>query len=170
MVDLETLSTKCNAAILAIGAVKFDAERRVYNKFYQAVLTAVMPGGFHVSSDTLSWWTKQSEEARGVFTDPNACTIDDALVSFANWALLNDDIKNLYMWGNGAAFDNAILSTAYDICGWPQPWMFWNDRCYRTMKAQHRDVDFVRLGTFHNALHDAESQAEHLLAMEITLE
>jgi len=48
--------------------------------------------------------------------------------------------------------------------------MFWNDRCYRTMKAQHRDVDFVRLGTFHNALHDAESQAEHLLAMEITLE
>ena len=116
------------------------------------------------------WLSSNGVEWTRVFTDPNACTIDKALVSFANWALLNDDIKHLYVWGNGAAFDNAILSTAYDICDWPQPWMFWNDRCYRTMKAQHRDVDFVRLGTYHNALDDAESQAEHLLAMEIYLE
>ena len=67
------------------------------------------------------------------------------------------------MWGNGAAFDNAILSTAYALCEIEPPWIYWNDRCYRTVKSLNRSIPFIRLGTHHNALSDAESQATHLM-------
>lgn len=183
MVDLETLSTRTNAAIIAIGAVKFDVERRVYDKFYRAV---ALPcdlrledllldvdddwDGFHVSADTVLWWTKQDKAARAVFTDPAAVPVQEALLMFANWATRNAAAKTIKLWGNGAAFDNAILSTAYDLCRMIQPWMFYNDRCYRTIKAQHPDVPLARIGTYHNAVNDAESQAAHLLAMHARLD
>jgi hypothetical protein len=170
MVDLETLSTHCNAAILAIGAVKFDAKRKVYDRFYQVVDTPPDQEGFDISSDTLHWWTKQSEEARAVFTDPSRVPITTALKQFFKWAMSDtEDVKDIRVWGNGAAFDNVILSTAYQLCDLKQPWMFWNDRCYRTMKNMNRTVGLTRIGTHHNAVDDAESQAVHLLAMEIEL-
>ena len=177
MVDLETLSTKCNAAIIAIGAVKFNHDRKVYDWFYQAVETSVsvytsIEGKFHVSSDTLHWWSQQSEEARAVFTDPDKIPIFNALSKFTAWALEGTTVEDLRIWGNGASFDNAILSTAYDLCGMEQPWKFWNDRCYRTMKNIYPTavvVSINRKGIFHNAVDDAESQATHLLAMEVPL-
>ena len=169
MVDLETLSTSFNATILAIGAVKFDADKKVYDKFYQVVKTPPDVEGFHISSDTLDWLSKQSEEARTVFTDPAAVDISEALMAFHYWAIKNTVIKDIRLWGNGASFDNVILSTAYEICALPKPWMFWNDRCYRTMKSLNRTVGITRMGTHHNALDDAETQAIHLLAMEIEL-
>lgn len=182
MLDLETLSTLHNARILAIGAVMFSTENGVYDRFYQAVEspsldswaeTVAFSGwtdaqGFHVSRDTLNWWREQSEEAKAVFTDPNAAKIDKALLSFSQWVWsAAPDDRHVRMWGNGAGFDNVILSTAYRLCNMAQPWKFYNDRCYRTVKNMHPLVEFVRKGTYHNALDDAESQAEHLLAMNV---
>ena len=169
MVDLETLSTRTNATILAIGAVKFDTERKVYHRFYEAVQTPTGIPGFHISGDTMDWWAQQSEEARKVFVDPNAVPIDVALTEFASWATSDCNKKDIRIWGNGAAFDNAILSTAYTLCEIEQPWNFWNDRCYRTMKHLVPGPALIRSGTHHNAVDDAESQALHLLAMEIEL-
>jgi exodeoxyribonuclease VIII len=45
------------------------------------------------------------------------------------------------------------------------PWPFWKDKCYRTVKGIWKDIKLDRVGTHHNALHDAESQAEHLIAI-----
>lgn len=69
------------------------------------------------------------------------------------------------VWGNGASFDNVILRGAYARNSTPAPWAWWNDRCYRTIKALHREVPMERLGTHHNALDDAISQALHLIRM-----
>lgn len=178
MLDLETLSTQYNARILAIGAVKFDAEG-VHEKFYQAVsgppLEPLMQDhidddGFHISNATLTWWAQQGEKARTVFTDPNAVTIWSALMAFSTWAIEDvESIKDICMWGNGASFDNVILSTAYQIAGLRQPWMYYNDRCYRTVKNLYPHAQLVRTGTHHNALDDAESQAQHLIAMGVNL-
>lgn len=173
MVDLETLSTRTNARILSIGAVKFNTAQGVYAEFYRAVYAPPIEqlrlfntaGGFDVSHSTLEWWGGQSEEARKVFNDPDALFIDSALMAFTSWALHHDDKKDVKLWGNGASFDNAILSTAYALCGLEQPWAFWNDRCYRTVKNLHKDVPFLHTGTHHNALDDAISQACHLLEM-----
>ena len=171
MVDLETLSTRSNARILAIGAVKFTPERGVYDRFYRAIFTpsiAVVEkfndvGGFHVSKSTLDWWRDQSIEARAVFADPDSMFIDGALMSFTNWVSEDTPKRDAIMWGNGASFDNSILSTAYALCGLEQPWEFWNNSCYRTLKNAFPEVSFERIGVHHNAVDDAESQARHLL-------
>ena len=171
MLDLETLSTNSNAAIIAIGAVKFDGERggEVYDKFYQAVTGVAELEGFHVKQSTLDWWAEKSEEARAVFTDQNAVDLPTALLAFYHWAIKGTKVKDIRMWGNGSDFDNVILTSAYGICNMVRPWEHWNSRCYRTIKNQNRNVPMNRTGTFHNALDDAESQANHLLAMGLTL-
>lgn len=48
--------------------------------------------------------------------------------------------------------------------GLEQPWAFWNDRCYRTLKARS-ELKIARTGTHHNALDDAKSQALHLITI-----
>lgn len=180
MLDLETISTLPNARIIAIGAVKFSSDKGIYDKFYQAVETPpldalrLMPShidcqGFHVAAETVQWWTEQSAEARTVFSDPNAVYAITALEAFSQWALLEDPIKTVQMWGNGASFDNVILSSGYRLLNLEQPWFFWNDNCYRTMKKRHPNVQLERIGTHHNALADAETQAEHLLKMGVEL-
>lgn len=178
MLDLETLSTAYNARILAIGAVMFEPDDKIYGKFYQAVKAPPAENGlvpctdalgFHISAQTLSWWESQSIEARAVFSDPNAVDIQTALTSFSTWILTAGRVEDIRLWGNGASFDNVILSTAYQLTGLEQPWKFYNDRCYRTVKNLYPDVPLVRTGTYHNALDDAETQAEHLLNMKVTL-
>lgn len=178
MLDLETVSTQPNARIIAIGAVKFAPDKGVYDKFYQAVkvfplepwIYSHIDGmGFHVDHQTIKWWTQQSPEARAVFTDPNAVDIDYVLDVFSTWLLLEDAVETVHLWGNGASFDNVILAQAYRLRNIDMPWKFWNDRCYRTVKNLYPNVHMERRGTHHNALDDAETQAEHLLKMGASL-
>ena len=68
-----------------------------------------------------------------------------------------------HIWGNGAAFDNVVLASAFRATGMQVPWAFWNDRCYRTVKSLFSNVKLKRSGTHHNALDDAVTQAKHLL-------
>jgi hypothetical protein len=70
---------------------------------------------------------------------------------------------SLQIWGNGADFDNVILSSAYRNTGHVTPWGTYKNRCYRTIKSANRHVAMARTGTHHNALDDAKSQAQHLI-------
>jgi exodeoxyribonuclease VIII len=67
------------------------------------------------------------------------------------------------VWGNGADFDNVILGNAYLAVNKPRPWSFWNNRCYRTVRAMAPNIDYVRPVIAHHALHDARAQALHLI-------
>ncbi len=160
MVDLETIDTSPTSAIISIGAVYFD-EQTVYTDtaFYRPVdMFSSIGCGLTHSDETLGWWGGRSEEARSVFTDPHRVSLPEALSAFALW--ISPDAK---VWGNGAAFDNAILAVAYRAVGLPLPWKFWNDRCYRTATAgvpRNRKQQ----GVHHNARDDAISQAFHLVA------
>jgi hypothetical protein len=174
MLDLETLSTRHNARILAIGAVLFD-EEGVFEKFYTPVKVpnpdrlGKMKTPFDVSTATMEWWSEQSEEAQAVFWDPDAVDIEVALEMFSDWLTTNTDPAQVRVWGNGADFDNPTLATAYDIMGFKAPWRFYNNRCYRTVKNLFPNVKMKRTGTYHNALDDAESQANHLLHMGVKI-
>lgn len=174
MVDLETLSTAPNARIIAIGAVKFEPGEGVYDNYYQAIKTPrledldqidwIDDDGFHVSKASLQWWKEQTDRAQMVFIDPNAIPIADALDSFTKWVTSEEPADKIRLWGNGASFDNVILASAYRLCNKEQPWRFWNDRCYRTVKNMYPMIPTQRLGTHHNALDDAATQATHLVA------
>lgn len=169
MLDLETMGTKPNAPIISIGAVKFTKDGLIppeeAGEFYINVdLQSAVDSGAAIDTNTIAWWMKQSDDARRrVFssTDPTL-PIAEALMGFSSW-LINSPSDPL-VWGNGAAFDNVILAESYRRCRIQEPWRFWSDRCYRTMKGVFHNVmppEFE--GVAHNALHDARHQARHLL-------
>ena len=174
MLDLETMDTKATAAIISIGAVKFDAERGVYDKFHIHVdLQDNIDSGRTLSGSTIMWWVGQGEDARKQLASGVGVELWGALTQFSDWVCgpsgeedweLDGPVDgDVLMWGNGAAFDNTILANAYQTTGFDAPWKFDNDRCYRTMKNLAPDVELKRIGTLHNAQDDAESQALHLL-------
>lgn len=162
MLDLETMGNGNRAAIIAIGAVIFDSQNVEQEGFYaQVSLDSSVRQGMEMDTSTILWWLQQSEEARAAFkNNDNAMSLSTVLNDFAIWLEKFGDVQ---MWGNGAAFDNTILSAAYRKCGQKQPWPFWNDRCYRTFKAMFPDVKASRFGTHHNAIDDARTQAWHLI-------
>jgi len=164
MVDLETLDTIASAAILSIGAVEFDpVSDKIGKTFYQVINTqSCIDAGLTVNKDTVEWWMGQEARARDVLVEAKTATLTlkDVLEEFSSWWKNRDAV---YLWGNGAAFDNAILSYAYRAVGLEQPWKFWNDRCYRTLKSLAPEANEIkRLGTYHNALDDAISQVKHM--------
>ena len=164
MLDLETLSTKSNACILSIGACFFN-EETIGAEFYQPVwvLGQNTKYGRHVSTETVEWWSKQSEEARKVFHEP-AVDLQQALLSFRKWVYENADGEKIEMWGNGADFDCVILGNAYEAVGVEKPWSYGLNRCYRTLKnvVKLRPGFGIpeRQGIHHNALADAIYQAQ----------
>ncbi len=160
MLDLETMSTAPNAAIVAIGAAAFS-QNEIVSQFYCAVdLESSESFGLKIDAATVTWWLKQSKEAQsGLFQYPH--DLDMALLNFSKWFPGGAQI-----WGNAAAFDNVILANAYSACEMKQPWMHWDDRCYRTIKSLcPADIKIKHDGEQHNALVDAVAQAEHLIQM-----
>lgn len=165
MLDLETLGTEPFAPILSIGACTFHlgdvTGEPITDTFYQAIdIESSLKLGMRPSGATLKWWMNQSEDARSVFQDPAACSLPDALDAFTDWV----NSRPVQVWGNSARFDCGLLAAAYRACSKELPWQFWNERCYRTMKnlPGASSVSLQRMGTHHNALDDAMSQADHL--------
>jgi hypothetical protein len=168
MIDLETLGTAADSVILSIGAVRFDSEGGELGEvFYRRVdIDSCLFYGLHVKGRTLLWWLEQSEKAREAIYSEDGISLFDALSDLSDFIQEGDRV-----WGNGAAFDNAILAYAYSQTGIPTPWPHYNDRCYRTIKNLVPDV---RKPTFegieHNALDDAINQAKHLQAILSSLQ
>jgi len=157
MLDLETMGTTPTSAIIAIGAVCFD--KKIKGKFYGVVdLQSSVDVGLTVDASTIMWWMQQSDAARKAFKR-KGINLVDALIEFQDWIG-----KDAIVWGNGAAFDNVLLASAYRLTGLNIPWDFYNDRCYRTMKSLHKNVKPPKFkGTPHRADDDAAHQARHLI-------
>lgn len=162
MLDLETMGTAFNSPIVAIGAVRFDPKSEAIGEtFYQLIdLQSCVDAGLPLDASTVIWWMRQGDSARGQICNPSLerSSIKDALFDFALWLQPEDKV-----WGNGVDFDNVILANAYkSVLKTEQPWKFWNNRCYRTVKNLKPNIELVREGTHHNCLDDAISQAKHL--------
>lgn len=167
MLDLETMGNGSSAAICAIGAVEFDLESGALGReFYTIVnLESSVKAGGVIDASTVLWWMKQSDAARDEL-QRNGNKIELALVMFSEWLDgCGVEPKELCIWGNGAAFDNVILRSAYEKTEIKTPWDFWGDRCYRTAKNLLPSVEMVRIGLHHCAVDDARDQARHLIEL-----
>ena len=165
MVDLETMGNESNAAIVSIGAVRFDS-KGLYREFEMvADLTSCIKRGLSISGDTVYWWLKQSKEAREALGDGYGKDILHAVGQFKGFVENTPNFQGI--WGNGATFDNVILSNAFKACYLEVPWPFWSDKCYRTMKAMLPDPGLppIDKSKAHNALEDAKYQAKYLMAI-----
>jgi len=179
MVDLETLDTSATAIVLSIGLASFSLEKGITDRADLVLRIDDQEEVGRTRSDaTVAWWADQSPEARKVLDDAENCNKDthETLIMLGDWL---GPVPIL--WGNGAAFDNAILQNLYESFNIEPPWKHWHNRCYRTLKdlgekkiARLRGEYIIepepsRRGTHHNAMDDATYQAECALRYLRTL-
>ena len=135
MIDLETLATSPNAAVLTIGAVKFDPfnndiDNSTCEKLYIRVdLDSCDELGLEVNDDTIAWWAQQSKEAQEeAFSPEGRIHIREAfnqLYKFC-WGAKR-------VWSHGASFDTVICENIFRKLNKACPWKFWEVRCTRTL-------------------------------------
>jgi len=157
MIDLETLSQKKTAAVVSIGACKFD-ERGILDTFYCNIdPISCREVGLHIQQETIDWWRKQKSEAYKALKN-NRKSLTEALTEFKIWY----GSKSVPTWGNSNSFDCVILENAFESVGIDCPWKFWDERCFRTFKALFKS-DMKLEGVQHNALDDAIYQTKYIL-------
>ncbi len=159
MVDLETLSKLPTAAFTSIGACLFEPHSDwIGETFHMHVsLENATRAGLKMDASTVMWWLDQSDEARRtlVLGQLDAAPLVTALEAFA--AFLPPGVE---IWCNGNSFDLPILQNAYHIAGIETPWLYYNERDLRTLKALNKGARIERAGIHHNALDDAVHQAK----------
>lgn len=166
MIDLETMGTGSDAAIIAIGAVKFNPRGTgILDAFYTRIdLSSSLAAGLTVTGSTIDWWMKDDlAEARARLKATEPMPLWEGLAGFNDWYEQDKGDIPIPVWGNGAMFDNAIMRTAYNKLKMVCPWTFRDDRCYRTLKSL-TNVPMVQIDEVvpHFALDDARMQAMHM--------
>lgn len=167
MIDIETLATTPNSAILTIAAVKFNRKDEIkplekLDTFYSRIQHgSCQKLGMYVDVETVRWWNLQTTDAKyEAFDNPDRTHIKDSLLKLA------DFLKGCKcVWANSPNFDCVILENAFKLCEIEVPWKFWNLRDCRTVY----DLGKVNLKSFsslkdsHNALNDSYNQIRALL-------
>jgi hypothetical protein len=170
MLDLETLSTRPNAAIIVIAAIQFhddvqyeeelsEEKLQSLNTFYRRIdLSSLSGDKYHVDEKTVSWWeTQEKSIAHEALHQEPRMQIKNALQDFANW--VGNDKNTVKIWGNGSSFDVTILGEAFELEHLEVCWKFWNVRDLRTIM----DFGKVRMNDLpqfkkHHALWDCYRQ------------
>lgn len=156
MVDLETLATTPNAAILTIGAVTFDPNStRIYDEFYRRIeIESLDALDTYIDDGTLEWWSKQDQVAQDEAFDPEGREpIQNVLEDFYKFCMGSSKF-----WSHGATFDIVILEYYFRKINKPFPWNFWDVRDTRTIFDLGLDPEMPQANK-HNALEDAKRQA-----------
>lgn len=155
MVDIETLGLEPGAAILSIGAVRFDRDG-LGDTFEASVsLTSCEEAGLKIDAGTLEWWLGQEDAAREQLVGGD--DLGTVLSRFGVWYREQDADE---IWANSPSFDCEHLERAFDAVGVNAPWEFRDERCYRTLRSlTDADEDVAWDGVEHDALDDAKYQA-----------
>jgi hypothetical protein len=139
MIDIETLSTKPNALVLTIGAVRFDPfadDSTLKNgpndmdMFY----ARIDPESFtwpdvDIDDSTVAWWGKQSEAVREeAFSAEDRQPIAKVMEDFYKWCQPCERV-----WANGSTFDIIILENICRNLGRGVPWSYFQVRDARTV-------------------------------------
>lgn len=167
MVDIETLGSGYDAAIVQVGIVVFDPFDATRDSFpgvrWNVGLHSAMAHGA-VDASTILWWLEQSEEARrNVFFGDghNLGFVLERLEAF--W----QRYACTALWANGATFDPVILATAYRKLNKNLPWSHRDVRDMRTLmwmtpvaakRAYDRWDQTQPQSVRHDALDDARRQ------------
>lgn len=176
VVDIETPDNRPTSAILSIGCAALNRDGAVQATFYTPVsLKDCLNHGLTMGASTIGWWMEQSEEARQVWKEAqskDAPTLAEALKMFSDWMDSCSSYRDREMWGNGSDFDNVIIANACSVVGMGQPWPFWGNDCFRTLKKRWKkyvpEPEFV--GVKHNAKDDAVHEAVWLARIKIAEE
>ena len=163
IIDIETLGTRQNSIILTIGAIKFNRYDKLkplkeYESLYMRIRRDSCEDiGLQTDSDTIEWWSRQSEDVRNeAFEDsPDRIPIKEALLKLSNF------IRDCeYFWSQGS-LDEKVLEFAYITCEMSIPWRYWkyfdSRTLFHVMQINIRNIDHG-LELRHNSLVDCYRQ------------
>lgn len=162
MIDLETMGTQHNTVVLSIGAVFFDLEKGILGPEFYAILDRdnQLEKGCTFTKETMQWWSKQAPEAKAIFQKEGA----DPVTVLSTFTKFYKQHPKTAVWGNGSSFDISIMQELYQTYGSTAPWDFWNVMDLRTFRRfVGKNALVEKLGTNHNALDDAKSQAKYVI-------
>lgn len=169
MVDIETMSSRNDAAVIAIGAVTFDETGVHDSQGYLAMIDPIWAIGDR-DGKTKDWWFQQPPTVRKAMFGGTKNPIEVAL-GFTAWM---KNAKLSEVWANPPQFDLTILRCMYDRLKEPFPVHYKTERDFRTLCSIGKalKIDTTRdHGTEgkHNALADAIAQARvaHTILTEI---
>lgn len=172
MIDIETMAPEpcTTAAIISIGAVAFDAARRIdAADLFKANILFTDPDlqRFTFDGGTVQWWMGQSAEAKQALVEPAPIKLRRALHDFSEWLIPRlqfGEGSTRRIWGV-AGFDQVNVKNAFRVMNMPLPWLRGDEMCYRTMRRLF-DPDRLLVkrdeSGQHDALADAVAQARHL--------
>lgn len=164
MLDLETLSTRPDAAVLTFGACKFDPYKEhdiTVGIYHKLDVDSQIALGRHVDDNTVAWWAQQADDVRD-----EALGEDDRISLEQFTQELNRFIVGVEcIWAQGPVFDIVILENLYRQLGKPAPWQYWQIRDCRTLLSTLGDPRDKNKAGLHNALEDCVSQARALQKM-----
>lgn len=164
MVDIETLSTAINCAIVSIGAIKFSLSEGIQDRFKVNIdPVSCKKFGRAINKKTIDWWFEQPKAAReGWMTDPKP--MDEALNTFADWY----GPKSRVIWSKGSYFDFPRLEDSFQACEIAIPWKYWDVYDYRTI-INVLKIDDRKLKSEGSVYHDAVSDCEEQLKVLLPL-
>ena len=163
MVDLETASTKENAAILSWAMVPFFTDGTEFTDtedFYRVVsLTSCFFAGMDVDKDTQDWWMKQEPKAKSLFLHAEDENIHGVAMEAYTWLSNLAEKYDLYMWARGLDFDIPKMEWCFSkFVERPLPYKYSHKMDVRTVLKfmQIDQSQFEMQGVKHNALDDCK--------------
>lgn len=179
MVDIETLGTKSNSAIISIGAVYFDMVTGELGRSFHHGITikSNLDVGLDVNAQTAIWWMGQ-EEALKEWANLPKVTLLEALTLFTEFINeLSPTTEDTIIWGNSNRFDMGMLENAYTKFEQKIPWKFRNERDVRTLCSFRPDIKEHVIKTakasglvVHDALEDCRLQVEYCHKTFLTID
>ena len=169
MIDLETLSTFPNAAVIAIGVVIRNDE----NPKHQQARSWFIDRDFvigHEDPTTLEWWNAQDPRVKNQVFGGNQLP-KEALQELNGFLKSNgvtpertDDVR---CYASPAMFDFPILRHQYQQLGIVPAWNWRTERCLSTMVKEIRDhfnveIPWVEPELKHHPIHDCLAQFQEL--------
>lgn len=180
MIDLETMGTGSNSAIVQLGAVQFDRHNGIIGKLpFKANidLQSCLDMGLLVTGSTIEFWMTKSDTQRNGLYNPKPEHLNKVLTDFNNWLDYKAALENrfasakiFHLWGRSPRFDLGLLHDAYKKAQLPVLWDFRKEMDVRTIEALRPDVktkfdDERDLSKSHDSIADCEHQINYVSAI-----
>jgi hypothetical protein len=173
MFDIETLDLIPSAVVLSIGAVRFQRDGTIADRFYRVLDTQTQVDmGRTINPQTVAWWMRQDQDAFDEAFSMVRHPVELALTEFNEFIgqkyLRADAVRGrgriTKFWCNGPSFDGVIMESLYRDFDVTVPWRYNQLRDQRTLgDAAGFSFDSfhpVIFGVPHTPIYDCEFQVE----------
>ena len=173
MLDLETASTRPEAAILSIAIVPFNLDAsepapEVPHHYEVINFASCFFEGDDIDKETQRRWMQQPVAAQLEIINRQGSHVRMAIRDAYNYLTYLSEQYELIIWSQGIDFDFPILEYAFEkyVESNKKPYSYWNKRDTRTIIkwSNVNSHDYVRTGTAHNALDDCRTQIKNVQA------